>query len=82
VAVEEVYAADEVADSNSTDSRGIPGWEKVDELSHALLCSKGISLSDKDAHQLFEKLDEFYKKPLRFNQVARKPATGKFSARK
>ena len=52
---------------DSTDSRGIPGWKKVDRLAKALVDMKGISLSNAEKSQiitLYNNLDEYDKKPL------------------
>lgn len=72
-------------DKTATDSRGIPGWDKVDALAKALLAGDGLTFSDADAQkilELYENLDEFDKKPITFKSVERKTSTGRYFARK
>ena len=72
-------------DGTATDSKGIPGWEKVDALAQALISLTGISLTNNDAkriEKLFRCLNDYDKQPLVYKVVLHKPAKGRFCARK
>ncbi|XP_066915572.1 uncharacterized protein [Clytia hemisphaerica] len=69
---------------DSTDSRGIPGWQKIDHLAKALIETKGISLSSSEkTHivQLYHNLEEFDKKPLKYEATKKKSTKGRFARR-
>lgn len=77
---EDVEEEEDIRDSdkagqNSTDSKGIPGWKKVDAIAHALLFATGISL-ETQMHRKY--LNEYDKRPLQFQPVAKKASKGKF----
>ena len=74
-----------IGPESSSDSKGIPGWDKVDRLARALMKVKGISLSDeqtKTIGTLYNDLDEFDKKPIQFESVVRKAPRGRFASKK
>ena len=53
------------AASESVDSRGIPGWDKVAHLARMLTELEGISVTNKEAHRiktLWNALDSYDKK--------------------
>ncbi|PIK44872.1 hypothetical protein BSL78_18257 [Apostichopus japonicus] len=68
----------------STDSRGIPGWEKVAALAQALLDLKGISLTSSDAKKiikLYDDLADYDKQPLTY-RLRMKASRGRFARSK
>ena len=76
-------AEQEVDDiSEVLDSRGIPGWDKVEKLAKALLSLKGLSISKEQARNissLYDQLDSYDKKPLVFIKRYSHKATGRFA---
>ena len=69
----------------SLDSRGIPGWNRVDKLAHALISLSGLSVTNTQAGEikkLYEDLLPYDKKPLQFELQARKPSRGWFARSK
>ena len=65
-------AEQELSDSSQVlDSRGIPGWNKVEQLARAVLSLKGLSISEDQAKiicSLYDQLDPYDKKPLVFTK--------------
>lgn len=54
-------------EEEADDSRGIPGWERVDKLARTLVELHGLSVMHSQAaeiQELYHKLPEFDKKPL------------------
>ena len=75
---------DETA-NDCTDTRGIPGWSKVDLLARALIDQSECSITNKEATRilkLYENLDEFDRRPMVFEPVAMKPASGRYQRSK
>ena len=75
---------DETA-NDCTDTRGIPGWNKVDLLARALIDQSECSITNKEATRilkLYENLDEFDRRPMAFEPVAMKPASGRYQRSK
>ena len=67
------------------DSRGIPGWDRVDALAEALLGLSGLSVAGAAAKrilELYQKLEEFDKRPLIFKPRPQKPPRGRFGRSK
>ena len=67
------------------DSRGIPGWDKVDELANFLVSLTGLYVTNQKAEQiqhLYQQLSEFDKRPLTFKPRVRKPQHGRFARSK
>ena len=83
---EETVAASQPSEGvESLDSRGIPGWDKVDKLAHALTDLSGLSVTNIQAQEikkLYEELLPYDKKPLEFELQARKPSRGWFARSK
>lgn len=74
---EEISEGDE-----AVDSQGIPGWEKVDRLARALLCPRGLCVTNLQAakiQQLYSELLDYDKKPLTFQTRKMKPTRGRFA---
>jgi len=81
---EEVDDEEGIANT-SVDSRGIPGWNQVDRLAEALVLQHGISISHQQSNHivnLYNNLDDFDKKPMSFQPIKIKPATGRFMRKK
>ena len=71
--------------TEALDSKGIPGWDKVDALAKALMSLRGLSVSNVDAEniiQLYNNLDDYNKRPLVYKSVVRRPPTGRFGCKK
>ena len=69
----------------AVDSQGIPGWEKVDHLARALLCLRGLCVTNTQAaeiQQLYSELLDYDKKSLIFQPRKMKPTRGRFARRK
>lgn len=67
------------------DSRGIPGWKRVDNLAQALIQLSGLSISNAEAkkiQELYAALSDFDKKPLLFCPRPLPPARGRFARAK
>lgn len=67
------------------DSRGIPGWDRVDALAEALLGLSGLSVTRAAARtilELYQKLEDFDKRPLTFRPRPQKPPRGRFGRSK
>lgn len=85
---EEIIEDDEADDHHSdqsTDSRGIPGWTKVDRLARHLVGLNGISLTNSDVEriiQLYEQLEDHDKEPVIYKPVKKTPTKGRFASRK
>lgn len=88
-------SANDVADSRdddahtrggeAVDSRGIPGWDKVDKLAGALVKLRGLCVTNKQAveiQQLYHDLHEFDKRPLVFHHRPQLPPRGRFGRKK
>ena len=72
----------ETEQSEVLDSRGIPGWDKVERLARALLSLKGLSISTEQASNissLYAELDSHDKKPLVFTKRYSYKAKGRFA---
>lgn len=72
-------------EAESVDSRGIPGWDRVDRLARALLSLSGLSVTNTQASQiqhLYEDLAEYDKRPLVFKPRAHPPSRGRFGRSK
>ena len=69
-------------DTGVEDSRGIPGWDKVDALAVALTEPKGLSVTTAQAErivELYDNLLEYDKRPVRFHQrLQQRPLRGPF----
>ena len=80
---EEGEAEQEVGDTLEVlDSRGIPGWDKVEQLARVLLSLKGLSISKEQARNvssLYDQLDSYDKKPLVFTKRYSHRARGRFA---
>ena len=75
----------DTAGTDALDSRGIPGWNKVDALAKALISLRGLSVSNNDAEniiKLYNSLDDYDKKPLTYKSIVRRPPTGRFGRKK
>ncbi|ESO90740.1 hypothetical protein LOTGIDRAFT_175806 [Lottia gigantea] len=71
--------------SVSVDSRGIPGWDKVEALALALIQLKGISITAAEANnikQLFDVLLDFDRRPIKYTAKVKKPSKGRFARSK
>lgn len=70
-------------DDEALDSKGIPGWDKVDALARALLDLHGLAVTTSQAREiqkLYACLDEYDKKPLQFKTLPTKPLVrGRFA---
>ena len=80
---EEGEAEQEVGDTLEVlGSRGIPGWDKVEQLARVLLSLKGLSISKEQARNvssLYDQLDSYDKKPLVFTKRYSHRARGRFA---
>ena len=64
------------------DSRGIPGWDSIDQLATALLALSGLSVTTSQAEKikkLYDKLLDYDKKPLIFDKRKSRPSRGRFA---
>lgn len=69
----------------STDSRGISGWDRVEKLARALVSLSGLSVSTSEAKEierLYDDLLDYDKRPLVFQPVVHKPPKGRFARTK
>ena len=69
----------------AVDSRGIPGWNKVDKLAGALVKLRGLCVTNSQAveiQQLYHDLHDFDKRPLVFQPRAQLPPRGMFGRKK
>ena len=67
------------------DSRGILGWDRVDELAKALVGLSGLSVTNsqaKEIKRLYDNLLEFDKRPLVFKPRPRNTLKGRFGRTK
>ena len=67
------------------DSRGIPGWDKVDDLAKALIGLSGLSVTNsqaKEIKRLYLNLLEFDKRPLMFKSGPYRPPKRRFGRAK
>lgn len=67
------------------DSRGIPGWDRVEKLARALINLRGLSVSSTQAaeiKELYSNLLEFDKKPLVFKARLLSSPRGRFGRSK
>ena len=72
-------------DDEAMDSRGIPGWEKVDRLARALLKLKGLCVTNTQAEELktlYSQLLQYDKKPITFHPRKLRPTRGRFARSK
>ena len=70
------------SDDEALDFRGIPRWDKVDQLARTLIDIKGLSVTNTQAREikdLYNDLLPFDRKPVTF---ALKPARGRFARSK
>eukprot|EP00794_Sanderia_malayensis_P021122 gene21122-23194_t len=77
--------AAEVEPEISVDSRGIPGWDKVNHLAKFLVGMTGISVSRAEAvrvKELYAALEDFDRKPLVYKSVLKNPSQGRFARSK
>ena len=68
--------------SDSVDSRGIPGWDRVDKLTAALLKLSGLCVTNAQAAEiqaLYRNLLEHDRKPLTYPPRSLKPPQGRFT---
>ncbi|XP_066928708.1 uncharacterized protein [Clytia hemisphaerica] len=75
----------EAGDNDAIDSKGIPGWRKVDRLAKALIKVKGISVSNAEKIEivnLFNELEDYDKRPITYKTIVKKPARGRFARKK
>lgn len=76
---------EETNDDEAVDSRGIPGWDKVDDLAKALIGLSGLSVTNsqaKEIKRLYLNLLEFDKRPLMFKSGPYRPPKGRFGRTK
>lgn len=76
---------DSKEDSMSVDSRGIPGWDKVDSLPQALITPTGLSISSSQAgriKELYDNLIDYDKQPITYKIRLKKTSKGKFGRSK
>lgn len=76
---------DEEESGDSVDSRGIPGWDRVDKLAAALLALRGLCVTNAQAAEiqvLYRNLLEYDKKPLTYPPRSLKPPQGRFARSK
>ena len=69
----------------SVDFYGIPGWDKVDKLAHALLDLNGLVVTTEQAvyiKQLYGNLVPYEKKPLEYKAIVKRPTRGRFARSK
>ena len=80
---EEGEAEQEEADSLEVlDSKGIPGWDKVEQLARILLSFRGLSISKEQAQyvsRLYNQLDPYDKKLLVYTKRYSNRARGRFA---
>ena len=69
---------DEPNDDEAVDSRGIPGWEKVDRLARALLKLEGLCVTNAQAQEI----DTLYSQLITFRPRQVKQARGRFARSK
>ena len=72
-------------DDEAVDSRGIPGWEKVDRLARALLNLKGLCVTNAQAEELktlYSQLLDYDKRPITFQPQKIKRTRGRFARSK
>lgn len=75
----------EEPEAESVDSRGIPGWERVDKLARALIKLRGLCVTDTQASEikkLYHSLLDFDKKPLVFSPRKLQAPRGRFARSK
>ena len=78
-------AAEEEEDTEAADSRGIPGWEKVDQLAQALVQLSGLAVTSVEAariKQLYDSMLEYDRKPLIFHPRPLSTPRGRFGRSK
>ena len=67
------------------DARGIPGWDRVENLANVLAELDGLSVSNNKAQEireLYNKLEDFDKQPITFKPRPVKPQRGRFGRTK
>ena len=72
-------------EDGAKDSRGIPGWEKVDQLVRALLELEGLCVTNAQANTiktLYSQLLEYDKRPITFRPRQVKQPRGRFARSK
>ena len=72
-------------EDGAKDSRGIPGWEKVDKLVRALLELEGLCVTNAQANTiktLYSQLLEFDKRPISFRPRQVQQPRGRFARSK
>ena len=83
-----IYIQEETSEDVSgeaVDSRGIPGWEKVDRLARALLDLEGLCVTNAQAQQiktLHSQLLDFDKQPITFQPKPVRQPKGRFARSK
>ena len=76
---------EEISAEDSIDSRGIPGWDRVDKLARALVKLRGLCVTNTQAaeiKQLYHSLLEYDKRPLVFAPSVRQAPRGRFARSK
>ena len=66
------------------DSRGVPGWDKVDKLAEALINMEGLFVTNAQAEvvkQLYDNLLDYDKEPLKYHPMYQTPRSthGRFA---
>ena len=82
---EEQYSEDSEEQLTTTDSRGIPGWDKVDKLAKRLIDLSGLSVSPTEVKKivdLYNNLDDFDKEPPHYRPVRKTATKGRFGSRR
>ena len=67
------------------DSRGIPGWDSIDQLATALLALSGLSVTTSQAEKikkLYDNLLDYDKKSLIYDKRKSRPSWGRFARTK
>ena len=70
---------------DAIDSRGIPGWGKVDALAQSLIRGKGVSISNQAAEEIvarFQDLTEYDKRAMVYQQVNIRKSHGRYGRTK
>lgn len=74
-----------MSEEESIDSRGIPGWDRVDKLARALIDLHGLSVTKMQASaikKLYHNLLDFDKRPLVFSPRKFQAPRGRFARSK
>lgn len=76
---------EEEESEEAVDSRGIPGWDRVDKLARALIKLRGLCVTNTQASEikkLYHNLLAFDKRPLVFSRRALQAPRGRFARSK